>query len=153
MTCSVCNTTAPMCLSTFTIVQTLSSKCSLIDLSIFSATEGHSIVLKLKSLISSALYHAGVLDTSMTDLGACSVIYWIASWSPSQSLPLTVSYMCHFQSSSSMLPRAALIPPWGLFRCALFRMQALFPPYLSCHCMWPCGEQLGDAGCLKSFLH
>jgi hypothetical protein len=32
-------------------------------------------------------------------------------WSPSQSLPLTVSYMCHRQSSGVMLPSAALIPP------------------------------------------
>ncbi len=31
---------------------------------------------------------------------------------PSQSLPLTVSYMCHLQSSSDIFPKAALIPPW-----------------------------------------
>ena len=35
----------------------------------------------------------------------------MASWSPSQSEPLTVSYMCQRQSSSPMLPSAALIPP------------------------------------------
>ena len=35
----------------------------------------------------------------------------MASWSPSQSEPLTVSYMCQRQSSSPMLPRAALMPP------------------------------------------
>jgi hypothetical protein len=37
--------------------------------------------------------------------------YSIASWSPSQSEPLTVSYMCQRQSSFSMLPSAALMPP------------------------------------------
>src|SRR5438093_514657 len=31
----------------------------------------------------------------------------MASWSPSQSEPLTVSYMCQRQSSSPMLPSAA----------------------------------------------
>ena len=29
----------------------------------------------------------------MTVRGASSVMYWMASWSPSQSLPLTVSYL------------------------------------------------------------
>src|SRR5580693_5451537 len=37
--------------------------------------------------------------------------YSIASWSPSQSEPLTVSNMCQRQSSFSMLPSAALMPP------------------------------------------
>ncbi len=40
-------------------------------------------------------------------------MYWIASWSPSQSLPLMVSYACHRQSSLDMLPSAALMPPWA----------------------------------------
>ena len=40
-------------------------------------------------------------------------MYWIASWSPSQSLPLIVSYACHRQSSLDMLPSAALMPPWA----------------------------------------
>jgi len=35
----------------------------------------------------------------------------MASWSPSQSDPFTVSYMCQRQSSAPMLPRAAEIPP------------------------------------------
>ena len=39
--------------------------------------------------------------------------YSIASWSPSQSDPFTVSYMCQRQSSSPMLPSAAPIPPWA----------------------------------------
>src|SRR5690606_41017210 len=38
-------------------------------------------------------------------------MYSMASWSPSQSDPLTVSYMCQRQSSSPMLPSAAEIPP------------------------------------------
>ena len=38
-------------------------------------------------------------------------IYSIASWSPSQSDPFTVSYMCQRQSSGPMLPSAAPIPP------------------------------------------
>ena len=37
----------------------------------------------------------------------------IASWSPSQSPPLTVSYMCHSQRSSSTLASAAVMPPWA----------------------------------------
>ena len=35
----------------------------------------------------------------------------MASWSPSQSAPLTVSYMCQRQSSSPILPSAAAMPP------------------------------------------
>src|SRR4029434_3710936 len=38
-------------------------------------------------------------------------MYSIASWSPSQSEPLIVSYMCQSQLSSDMLPSAAPIPP------------------------------------------
>src|SRR5215831_16667568 len=41
----------------------------------------------------------------------------IASWSPSQSEPLTVSYMCHSQESSPMLPSAAPIPPCAVTVC------------------------------------
>ena len=40
-------------------------------------------------------------------------MYSMASWSPSQSAPLTVSYMCHSQWSSAILPSAAEIPPWA----------------------------------------
>lgn len=36
---------------------------------------------------------------------------WMASWSPSQSEPLMVSYACQRQSSTVMLPSAALMPP------------------------------------------
>src|SRR5690348_3442854 len=35
----------------------------------------------------------------------------MASWSPSQSEPLTVSYMCQYQLSSLMLDSEALMPP------------------------------------------
>ena len=44
-------------------------------------------------------------------------MYWIASWSPSQSLPLIVSYACQRQSSSVMLPSAALMPPCAATVC------------------------------------
>ena len=37
----------------------------------------------------------------------------MASVSPSQSEPLTVSYMCHCQLSGPMLPRLAAMPPWA----------------------------------------
>ena len=37
----------------------------------------------------------------------------MASWSPSQSEPLTVSNMCQRQSSWPMLPSEAEIPPWA----------------------------------------
>lgn len=43
----------------------------------------------------------------------------MASWSPSQSLPLMVSYACHRQSSTVMLPKAALIPPCAATVCDL----------------------------------
>jgi len=38
-------------------------------------------------------------------------MYSMASWSPNQSEPLIVSYMCQRQSSGPMLPSAALMPP------------------------------------------
>src|SRR5207302_6539836 len=41
----------------------------------------------------------------------------IASWSPSQSEPLTVSYMCHSQLSSDMLPSDAPMPPCAATVC------------------------------------
>ena len=41
----------------------------------------------------------------------------IASWSPSQSDPLTVSYMCQCQWSSSELPSEAATPPWAATVC------------------------------------
>src|ERR671936_214891 len=50
-------------------------------------------------------------SSSMTAGIALRHMYSIASWSPSQSDPLTVSYMCQRQSSSPMLPSAAPMPP------------------------------------------
>src|SRR5271165_6940256 len=47
----------------------------------------------------------------MTAAIALRHIYSMASWSPRQSDPLTVSYMCQRQSSSPMLPSAAEMPP------------------------------------------
>ena len=41
----------------------------------------------------------------------------MASWSPSQSEPLTVSYMCQRQSSGPMLPSAAAMPPCAATVC------------------------------------
>ena len=56
----------------------------------------------------------------------------MASWSPSQSDPFTVSYMCQRQSSSPMLPSAAAIPPCAATVCErvgkTFVMQAVFSP-------------------------
>ena len=37
--------------------------------------------------------------------------YSILSWSPNQSAPLTVSYICQRQSSSPIFPKDAEIPP------------------------------------------
>ena len=63
---------------------------------------------------------------------ASRVMYSMASWSPSQSEPLTVSYMCQRQSSSPMLPSAAEIPPWAatvwLRVGKTLEMQAVFRP-------------------------
>src|ERR1700756_72752 len=39
------------------------------------------------------------------------------SWSPSQSEPLTESYMCQRQSSSPMLPSAAAVAPFAAPGC------------------------------------
>ena len=64
---------------------------------------------------------------------ASRTMYSMASWSPSQSEPLTVSYMCQRQSSSPMLPSAALIPPWAatvwLRVGKTLVMQAVFSPF------------------------
>src|ERR671920_2258182 len=64
-------------------------------------------------------------------------MYSMASWSPSQSDPFTVSYMCQRQSSSPMLPSAALMPP-----CAALRR----------HRVAAGGEHLGDARGLQAFF-
>src|SRR3989338_2568451 len=60
-------------------------------------------------------------------------MYWMASWSPSQSLPLTVSYACHRQSSLVMFPSAALMPPWAATVCDRvgnsFVMHAVLNPF------------------------
>jgi hypothetical protein len=69
----------------------------------------------------------------MTAAGASRHMYSMASWSPSQSDPLTVSYMCQRQSSSPMLPSAAPMPP-----CAAT--------------VWLRVEHLGDAGRLQAGL-
>src|SRR6185295_8599895 len=44
-------------------------------------------------------------------------MYSMASWSPSQSDPLTVSYMCQRQSSGCMLPSEAPMPPCAATVC------------------------------------
>ena len=44
-------------------------------------------------------------------------MYSIASWSPSQSEPLIVSYMCQSQLSSAMLPSDAPMPPCAATVC------------------------------------
>src|ERR1043165_4160452 len=44
-------------------------------------------------------------------------MYSIASWSPSESEPLIVSYMCQSQLSSPMLPSAAPMPPCAATVC------------------------------------
>ncbi len=59
-------------------------------------------------------------------------MYSMQSWSPSQSDPLTVSYMCQRQSSAPMLPSAAPMPPcaatvWLRVGNTLV-MQAVFSP-------------------------
>ena len=41
----------------------------------------------------------------------------MASWSPSQSDPLTVSYMCQCQLSGPMLPSEAAMPPCAATVC------------------------------------
>jgi hypothetical protein len=60
--------------------------------------------------------HAEVLELD-DDLGAMRHMNSIASWSPSQSDPLTVSYMCQCQLSSLMLPSEAPTPPCAATVC------------------------------------
>ena len=59
-------------------------------------------------------------------------MYSMASWSPSQSDPLTVSYMCQRQSSGCMLPSEAEMPPCAATVCErvgnTFVMQAVRKP-------------------------
>ena len=56
----------------------------------------------------------------------------MASWSPSQSDPFTVSYMCQRQSSWPILPRLAEMPPCAATVCErvgnTLVMQAVFRP-------------------------
>jgi hypothetical protein len=51
---------------------------------------------------------------------------------PNQSDPFTVSYMCHLQSSSVILPSAALMPPCAATVCERvgnsFVIQAVLRP-------------------------
>src|SRR5690606_5345947 len=56
-------------------------------------------------------------SSSYTALGASRHMNSMASWSPSQSDPLTVSYMCQYQLSSLMLPSEALTPPCAATVC------------------------------------
>ena len=64
---------------------------------------------------------------------ASRTMYSMASWSPSQSEPLTVSYMCQRQSSGPMLPSEAEMPPWAatvwLRVGNTLVMQAVFSPF------------------------
>ena len=48
---------------------------------------------------------------------ASRVMYWIASWSPSQSEPFTVSKKCQRQSSLPMFDKAAEMPPCAATVC------------------------------------
>src|SRR6476661_3683840 len=56
-------------------------------------------------------------SSSNTTSGAIRHMYSIASWSPSQSEPLIVSYMCQSQLSSDMLPSDAPMPPCAATVC------------------------------------
>src|SRR6476661_5220435 len=56
-------------------------------------------------------------SSSNTTCGALLHMYSIASWSPSQSEPLIVSYMCQSQLSSDMLPSDAPMPPCAATVC------------------------------------
>src|ERR1700733_14462799 len=60
-------------------------------------------------------------------------MYSMESWSPSQSDPLTVSYMCQRQSSACMLPSAAEMPPCAATVCErvgnTFVRQAVLRPF------------------------
>ena len=55
-----------------------------------------------------------MFSNSNTVAGPSWHIYSIESWSPMKSEPLTVSYICHLQSSlGSALAIAQVMPPWA----------------------------------------
>src|SRR5690606_33894723 len=56
-------------------------------------------------------------SSSMTTSGAVRHMNSMASWSPSQSDPLMVSYICHCQESGPILPSAAPTPPCAATVC------------------------------------
>ncbi len=91
---------------------------ALIDLAVFGARERHAAMLKL-----------------VNGCGALRHRYSMASWSPSQSDPLTVSYMCQRQSSLPILPSAAAMPPCAATVCErvgkTLVMQAVLQPGLA----------------------
>ncbi len=100
---------------TFAVVPHMAAKRPLIDPPVLGARERHAEMFEL--------------DDGRDRLRH---MYSIASWSPSQSEPLTVSYMCQRQSSSPILPSAALMPPcaatvWLRVGNTLV-MQAVFSP-------------------------
>ncbi|CFN72656.1 Uncharacterised protein [Bordetella pertussis] len=70
-------------------------------------------------MVPSALRSNGMpkCSSSYTALGASRHMNSMASWSPSQSDPLTVSYICQYQLSSLMLPSDALTPPCAATVC------------------------------------
>ena len=78
----------------------------------FAHVLGHSAE---RALVDFALGRAAEGQADMLELDhggrRLAHIYSIASWSPSQSEPLTVSYMCQVQWSGPMLPRLAAMPP------------------------------------------
>src|SRR5512140_1590882 len=70
-------------------------------------------------MVPSALRSNGMpkCSSSYTTWGAMRHMYSMASWSPSQSEPLMVSYMCQSQLSSAMLPSEAPMPPCAATVC------------------------------------
>merc|ERR1719412_2747021 len=93
----------------------------------------------------------------------------MASWSPSQSDPLTVSYMCHLQFNHSgrglpghvvdgvlvsqpirSLDSVVHVPPPVV---RLHVAQGSVDASLGGHSVGPGGEELRDDGRLESFLH
>src|SRR5664279_2565543 len=107
----------------FAEVAHVSTERPLIDFSIFGAREWHPRMFQFED----------------GGDGLPAHIYSMASWSPSQSDPLTVSYMCHCQLSSPRLPRLAAMPPWAatvwLRVGNTFVMQAVVKPPSTAPCV------------------
>ena len=61
MSCPISNSTASVSLPTFSVIITLSTKCSLVNLALFCTAEWHAIVFKLPTILTFAQSYGIIL--------------------------------------------------------------------------------------------